>query len=98
MFALRPYHPSVRRVYQPAAPLRNDAAHDRPADRRAALVEGFSHDGPVLIDFVSARQELIVPSKTTLGEAESFGLFMLKAALNGRGTELMDLAKVNLLR
>ena len=39
-----------------------------------------------------------MPSKTTLGEEESFGLFMLKAVLNGRGTELMDLAKVNLLR
>jgi len=38
------------------------------------------------------------PPKTTLGEAESFGSFMLKAVLDGRGTELMDLAKVNLLR
>jgi pyruvate dehydrogenase (quinone) len=29
---------------------------------------------------------------------ESFSLFMLKAVLNGRGDEIIDLARVNLLR
>ena len=64
----------------------------------AALVEGFSLDGPVLIDVVSARQELIMPPRTTLSQAESFGLFMMKAVVSGRAGELIDLAKENLLR
>ena len=31
--------------------------------------------GPALIDVVSARQELIMPPKTTLAEAREFGSF-----------------------
>jgi len=31
-------------------------------------------------------------------QARGFSLFMLRAVLNGRGDELVDLAKVNLLR
>jgi pyruvate dehydrogenase (quinone) len=71
---------------------------ESPHDLRGALVEGFGHDGPALIDVVSARQELIMPPKTTLAEGQAFGLFMLKAVMDGRATELIDLAKVNLVR
>jgi pyruvate dehydrogenase (quinone) len=63
-----------------------------------ALTGAFSHDGPALIDVVTARQELIMPPKATLAQAHSFGLFMLKAVLDGRASELIDLAKVNLTR
>ncbi len=65
---------------------------------RSALVEAFNHDGPVLVDVVSARQELAMPPTTTFDEAYKFGLFMIKAVLDGRGSQLVDLAKVNLLR
>ena len=71
---------------------------ERAEDLRSALIEAFSHDGPVLVDVVSARQELAMPPKTTFDEAYKFGLFMLKAVLDGRGSQLVDLAKVNLLR
>lgn len=69
-----------------------------PRDLRAALIEAFKHDGPVLVDVVSARQELAMPPTTTFDEAYKFGLFMIKAVLDGRGNQLVDLAKVNLLR
>ena len=69
-----------------------------PKDLRAALIEAFEHDGPALVDVVSARQELAMPPTTTFDEAFKFGLFMIKAVLDGRATELVDLAKVNLLR
>jgi hypothetical protein len=36
--------------------------------------------------------------KTTLGQAHQFGIFMMKAVPDGRATELIDLAKVNLIR
>ncbi|WP_220274710.1 hypothetical protein [Trinickia dinghuensis] len=58
----------------------------------------LAHDGPALVDVVSARQELIMPPKTTVDEAWHFGLFMMKAVMDGRGAELIDLAKVNLTR
>jgi pyruvate dehydrogenase (quinone) len=69
-----------------------------PKDLRAALIEAFKHDGPALVDVVSARQELAMPPTTTFDEAHKFGLFMIRAVLDGRGSQLVDLAKVNLLR
>jgi pyruvate dehydrogenase (quinone) len=39
-----------------------------------------------------------MPPTTTLDEAHKFGVFMLKAVLDGRAGELIDLAKVNLTR
>ena len=71
---------------------------EKPQDLRGALIEAFRHDGPALVDVVSARQELAMPPKTTAGEAYHFGLFMLKAVLDGRASELIDLATVNLTR
>jgi len=71
---------------------------ERPTDLRGALAEAFSHDGPVLVDVVSARQELAMPPKTTADEAYHFGMFMMKAVLDGRASELIDLAKTNLTR
>jgi len=35
---------------------------------------------------------------STRQEAKGFSLFMLRAVLSGRGDEIIDLAKVNLLR
>ena len=45
---------------------------------------------------MTARQELVMPPRTTFGEAQKFGMFMLKAVLDGRTSQLVDLAKVNL--
>lgn len=68
------------------------------SDLAVALKEAFRHPGPVVVDVVSERQELIMPPKTTFAEAQGFGLFMLKAVLDGRARQLIDLAKVNLFR
>jgi pyruvate dehydrogenase (quinone) len=71
---------------------------EKPQDLRMALTEAFAHEGPVLVDVVSARQELAMPPKTTLDQAYHFGMFTMKAVLDGRAAELIDLAKVNLTR
>jgi len=71
---------------------------EKPQDLHAAVDEVLKHDGPALLDVVTARQELVMPPTTTLEEAHKFGMFMLKAVLDGRGGELIDLAKVNLKR
>jgi pyruvate dehydrogenase (quinone) len=71
---------------------------EAPQDLKGAVREVLRHEGPALLDVVTARQELVMPPTTTFGEAEKFGMFMLKAVLDGRARELIDLAKVNLTR
>ena len=71
---------------------------EQPQGLRAALSEALAHDGPVLVDVVSARQELAMPPKTKLDDAQHFGMFLIKAVLDGRGTQLIDLARTNLIR
>lgn len=71
---------------------------ERAQDLAGAVSEALAHPGPALVDVVSVRQELIMPPVTTLDEAHKFGVFMLKAVLDGRGRELIDLAKTNLIR
>lgn len=71
---------------------------EHPSQLEAALREAFSHPGPVLVDVVSARQELVMPPTKTFEQAKGFSLFMLKTVMDGRARELIDLAKVNLLR
>ena len=65
---------------------------------RPALEAAFAHDGPVLIDVVAARQELIMPPKIQAEQAKGFSLYALRAILSGRGDEVLELAKTNLLR
>ncbi|MDP2374586.1 ubiquinone-dependent pyruvate dehydrogenase [Reyranella sp.] len=67
-----------------------------PQKLEGALKEALAHKGPALVDVVSARQELVMPPKATLDQAYHFGLFTLKAVMDGRATELVDLARTNL--
>ena len=69
-----------------------------PADLESGIAEALAHDGPVLIDAVVERMELAMPPKVTTEMAKGFTLYMLKAVLNGRGDEVVELAKANLLR
>jgi pyruvate dehydrogenase (quinone) len=71
---------------------------EHPSGLEGALREVFTHPGPALVDVVSARQELVMPPATTADQACKFGLFMLRAVMDGRGQQLVDLAKVNLFR
>ena len=71
---------------------------EAPQELHAAVQEVLQYDGPALLDVVTARQELVMPPATTFDEAHKFGVFMLKAVLDGRAKELIDLAKVNLTR
>ncbi len=69
-----------------------------PADLPGAVRAMLAHDGPALIDVVTNRQELAMPPKATLEQAEGFSLWVVKAVMNGRGDELLDLARTNILR
>jgi pyruvate dehydrogenase (quinone) len=44
------------------------------------------------------RQELAMPPSIELNQMMGFSLYMVKAVLNGRGDEIIDLVKTNLFR
>ncbi len=71
---------------------------ERPGDLAAAVEDLLAHDGPAVLDAVVTRQEVSLPPKITLEQVKGFGLWALKAVMNGKGDELIELAKTNLAR
>src|SRR6266404_7731316 len=71
---------------------------ETPDQVEPAIAQALKHDGPALVEVQVARQELSMPPTIFYEQAKGFSLFMLRAVLNGRADELIDLAKVNLLR
>jgi pyruvate dehydrogenase (quinone) len=62
------------------------------------IAQALKHDGPALVEVIVSRQELSMPPTITLEQMKGFSLFMLRAVLSGRGDEIIDLARTNLLR
>lgn len=69
-----------------------------PAEVDDGIAAAFAHDGPVLVDAVVNRTELVMPPSVSLEMAKGFTLYMVKALINGRTDEVIDLAKTNLWR
>jgi len=71
---------------------------EKPECLRPALQRALAHDGPALVEVIVNRQELSMPPTITAEQALGFSLYMVRAVLNGRGDEVVDLAKTNLFR
>lgn len=71
---------------------------DDPEEVRPALEKTLAHDGPALVDIAVNRQELAMPPSLKLDQIVDFNLYMIRAILNGRGDEIVDLARTNLFR
>ena len=71
---------------------------EQPGEVETAIADALAHDGPALVDAVVNRVELSMPPKITAAMAKGFTLYMLKAILNGQGSEIVELAKTNILR
>lgn len=71
---------------------------DDPGEVSSAPKRAFEHPGPALVEIDVNRQELSMPPTITIEQAKGFSLYMLKAVMNGRGDEIVDLATTNLLR
>ncbi|MGV0808409.1 ubiquinone-dependent pyruvate dehydrogenase [Mycolicibacterium setense] len=69
-----------------------------PADLEGAIADAFAHDGPALVDVVTARQELSIPPAITVEQAKGFSLYAIRTILAGRGDELLDLVTTNVAR
>ncbi|PQO41404.1 ubiquinone-dependent pyruvate dehydrogenase [Blastopirellula marina] len=71
---------------------------ETPEAIRPSLEEALAHDGPALIEVLVNRQELSMPPTISPEQVLGFSLYMIRAVMNGRGDELVDLAKTNLFR
>jgi len=71
---------------------------ERPEEVETGIAEALKHDGPVLVDAVVNRMELAMPPKVMVEMAKGFSLYMLKAVMDGRATDIIDLASSNVLR
>jgi pyruvate dehydrogenase (quinone) len=71
---------------------------ETPDQVRPMIEQALSHNGAALIEAIVSRQELSMPPTISVDQIKGFSLFMIKAVLDGRGGEIIDLAKTNLLR
>ncbi|BBZ34532.1 ubiquinone-dependent pyruvate dehydrogenase [Mycolicibacterium confluentis] len=71
---------------------------EKPGDLDGALAAAFAHDGPALVDVVTARQELSIPPTITAEQAKGFSLYAIRTILAGRTDELLDLVSTNVAR
>lgn len=69
---------------------------DKPKDLEAAVTEFLNHDGPALLDVVTEDQELTLPPSIDVEQVKGFSVYAVRTVLDGRGSELIDLAKANI--
>ncbi|RQW61325.1 ubiquinone-dependent pyruvate dehydrogenase [Vibrio viridaestus] len=63
-----------------------------------ALQETMHYPGPVVLSVDTAKQELAMPPQIKMEHAKGFSVYMMKAIINGRGDEIVELSKTNWLR
>ncbi len=71
---------------------------DDPADLEDGVKNVLAHDGPAVLDVRTATQELSIPPTIALEQVKGFGLWALKTVMNGRGDELIEVARTHLRR
>ncbi len=67
-----------------------------PGELEAVLRAALEHPGPALVSVRVAKHELSLPPTIDFEQAKGFGIYLVKAMLNGKGDEILDLAKTNL--
>ncbi len=70
---------------------------EQPNRVEAALREAFAYPGAALVEVMVNRQELSMPPTITFEQAKGFSLWAARTVLSGRGDEVIDLAKTNVL-
>nr|WP_245456258.1 thiamine pyrophosphate-dependent enzyme [Rhizobium leguminosarum] len=68
-----------------------------PTELEGAVRDILAHPGPALLDVVTNTQELSMPPKIEAAQVKGFGLWAIRAVMNGRGDELVDLTVSNFL-
>ncbi|MGI4764466.1 MAG: thiamine pyrophosphate-dependent enzyme [Janthinobacterium lividum] len=68
-----------------------------PGELPGAIAAMLAHDGPAVLDVVTAKHELSMPPTIGVEQMKGFSLWVLRAVMSGRGDEVIDLAETNLL-
>ncbi|WP_416067249.1 ubiquinone-dependent pyruvate dehydrogenase [Rhizobium sp. ZK1] len=68
-----------------------------PTDLEAAVKDILAHPGPALLDVVTNTEELSMPPKIEAAQVKGLSLWAIKAVMNGRGDQLLDLTLSNFL-
>jgi pyruvate dehydrogenase (quinone) len=71
---------------------------DQPNDLESALKTAFATPGPALVEVMVNRLELSMPPSVTFAQAKGFSLWAARSVLSGRGDEIIDLAKTNVIQ
>jgi pyruvate dehydrogenase (quinone) len=71
---------------------------EHPGELEGALTDAFAHDGPAIVDVVTARQELSIPPAISAEQAKGFSLYAIRTIMAGRADELLDLVTTNVSR
>ncbi|MGB5920204.1 ubiquinone-dependent pyruvate dehydrogenase [Arcobacter sp.] len=71
---------------------------EEPDELESTVKEFLQYDGAALLDVTTAKQELTMPPKISFENAKGFGIYMVRAIINGKGDELIEVAKENILR
>jgi len=95
-FATELINPDFARMAEAAGILGLKA--ETPEQVAPLLEQALEHDGPALVEVLVNRQELSMPPSIQLDQMVGFGLYMIKAVLDGRGDEVIDLARTNVFR
>lgn len=69
---------------------------EKSKDLPRAVDQLLTHDGPALLDVTTERQEMTLPPTIDAEQIKGFTLYAMRTVLDGKGTELIDLAKANL--
>lgn len=69
---------------------------DDPEQLNDVLTTAFAEPGPAIIDVKVNRNELVMPPSVNFAQMKGFSLYMMKAIINGQGTEILDLIKTNI--
>jgi pyruvate dehydrogenase (quinone) len=67
-------------------------------DLEDAVRQWLAHPGPALLDAVTSRLELVMPSKIAPSMVFGTALYSVKAVLSGRGKDVVELVEDNFLR
>jgi pyruvate dehydrogenase (quinone) len=71
---------------------------EQPKDLESAMQSVFEIPGPALIEVMVNRYELSMPPHISLEQMKGFSLYMARSVFSGRGDEILDLTKTNVIQ
>jgi pyruvate dehydrogenase (quinone) len=71
---------------------------EQPNGLESALRTAFATPGPALIEVMVNRLELSMPPHISLDQMKGFSLYMARSVFSGRGDEIVELAKTNVIQ